>query len=190
MMLYEELRTKYLIQPEMASKEYVLCMTSVCDTKEGFERFIKAILAIEEDIEKGRFRELSVNEKSSEDSLVEQEDTKHENTNLEKLNQTFLDIEFLESEIKELQKPKRYYESYELDGFKEEVIPLIKSEGRVVLDYIHLYPPGIPLLVPGEVITRPMIEKLLRFKQAFLKVKGLVEEEGDFIRVKAGEKHV
>ncbi|WP_029502707.1 aminotransferase class I/II-fold pyridoxal phosphate-dependent enzyme [Lachnoclostridium phytofermentans] len=190
MMLYEELRTKYLIQPEMASKEYVLCMTSVCDTKEGFERFIKAILAIEEDIEKGRFRELSVNEKSSEDTLVEQEDTKYENTNLEKLNQTFLDIEFLESEIKELQKPKRYYESYELDGFKEEVIPLIKSEGRVVLDYIHLYPPGIPLLVPGEVITRPMIEKLLRFKQAFLKVKGLVEEEGDFIRVKAGEKHV
>lgn len=190
MMLYEELRTKYLIQPEMASKDYVLCMTSVCDTKEGFERFIKAILTIEEDIEKGRFRGVSVNEKSSEVVLLGQEDWKQEISNEEKRNQSLIDIDFLESEIKELQKPKRYYETYELDGCKEEIVPLLKSEGCIVLDYIHLYPPGIPLLVPGEVITGPMIEKLLRFRNASLKVKGLVEEEGDFIIVKAGEKHV
>jgi len=67
---------------------------------------------------------------------------------------------------------------------------LVKSEGRIVLDYVYLYPPGIPLLVPGEVIDRPMIEKLLLFKQSGLRVKGLLEKEGDFITVKAGEKHV
>ncbi|ABX44263.1 aminotransferase class I/II-fold pyridoxal phosphate-dependent enzyme [Lachnoclostridium phytofermentans] len=163
-MLYEELRTKYLIQPEMASKDYVLCMTSVCDTKEGFDRLIKAILSIEEDIENGRF--------------------------FENINQTFIEIEFFESELNQLQEPMRSYETYELDGCKEEVVPLMKSEGRVVLDYVYLYPPGIPLLVPGEIIDRPMIEKLLLFKQAELSVNGLLEEEGDFITVKAGEKHV
>jgi arginine/lysine/ornithine decarboxylase len=190
-MLYEELRIKYLIQPEMASKDYVLCMTSVCDTEEGFHRFIKAILSIEEDIENGRFFDIKLNKKSSLEALSEQEFiTQLENTSIENPNQTFTEIEFFESELNKLQEPMRYYETYELDGCKEEVISLIKSEGRVVLEYVYLYPPGIPLLVPGEIIDRPMIEKLLLFRQAGLSVKGLLEKEGDFITVKAGEKHV
>ncbi|HCL01933.1 MAG TPA: hypothetical protein DHW61_05865 [Lachnoclostridium phytofermentans] len=190
-MLFEELRTKYLIQPEMASKDYVLCMTSVCDTKEGFHRFIEAILSIERDIEKGRFIDIDFNKRSLLEALSGQEFiTKQDDTNVENLNQTFTEIEFFESELNKLQEPIRYYETYELDGCKEEVILLVKSEGRIVLDYVYLYPPGIPLLVPGEVIDRPMIEKLLLFKQSGLRVKGLLEKEGDFITVKAGEKHV
>lgn len=225
MMLYEELRSKYLIQPEMASKDYVLCMTSVCDTKEGFQRLIKAVLRIEEDIENGGFWDMGTNNKSSMDSLQGQEsmqqelknqDVKKQELNTQELKKQELntqeakkqeqkrqelkkqenvdrnniEIEFLESELRELQGPLRYYETHELDGCKGEVVPLIKGEGRVVLDYIYLYPPGIPLLVPGEVITGPMIEKLIRFRQSGLKVKGLVEGEEVFITVKAGEKHV
>lgn len=190
-MLYEELRIKYLIQPEMASKDYVLCMTSVCDTEEGLHRFIKAILSIEEEIENGRFFDKSFNKKSLLETLSEQESIMQlENTGIENLNQTFTEIQFFESELNKLQEPMRYYETHELDGCKGEVVPLIKSEGRVVLDYVYLYPPGIPLLVPGEIIDGPMIEKLLLFRQAGLSVKGLLEKEGVFITVKAGEKHV
>lgn len=203
--LYEELRIKYLIQPEMASKEYVLCMTSVCDTKEGFWRLIHAILAIEEEIEQGRFSNIGQMKNSIEaltneagdyaylkQGNTQQKGMVQEITKIENINQCLVTTQILESELNNLQEPQRYYETYELEGCKEETVPLLKSEGMVALDYIYLYPPGIPLLVPGEIITRPMIERILLFLQAGLRVKGLAgaEVEGAFIIVKAGEKHV
>jgi arginine/lysine/ornithine decarboxylase len=47
----------------------------------------------------------------------------------------------------------------------QEEIPLSESVGRVMADFIQLYPPGIPLLVPGEVMNkdiRSRIEDSLR----------------------------
>ena len=39
------------------------------------------------------------------------------------------------------------------DGEKETV-PLKESEGRISGEFLYLYPPGIPLLMPGERISR------------------------------------
>ncbi|NBJ95046.1 aminotransferase class I/II-fold pyridoxal phosphate-dependent enzyme [Parablautia muri] len=36
-------------------------------------------------------------------------------------------------------------------------IELDEADGKTLADFIHLYPPGIPLLVPGEMIDRQMI---------------------------------
>lgn len=167
-MLYQELREKYHIQPEMVSKEYVLCMTSVCDTKEGFERLLQAILTMEEEIRENRFRNIKINR--------EKEEGKGQEEVLE---------EWIKQQSTNLQSPIKFYETHELDTAKEEILPLIKSDGRVVLNYIHLYPPGIPLLVPGEKIEDSMIEKILQFRKAGLKVKGLADEDGVYITVKA-----
>ena len=41
--LYDCLRNKYHLQLEMAAGDYVIAMTSVMDTKEGFERLYKAL---------------------------------------------------------------------------------------------------------------------------------------------------
>lgn len=57
--LYNILIEKYHIQPEMASCESILCMTSVCDTEEGFNRLEKALLEIDislEDMDKPVYR--------------------------------------------------------------------------------------------------------------------------------------
>ncbi len=43
---------------------------------------------------------------------------------------------------------------------KKEVIPFEKSCGRVCGEFIIPYPPGAPLLVPGEIISREMINKI------------------------------
>ena len=34
------------------------------------------------------------------------------------------------------------------------------TQGRTSLEYVWAYPPGVPLLVPGEIITDALIEKI------------------------------
>lgn len=47
---------------------------------------------------------------------------------------------------------------------EEESVPLREAKGRIVSEFVNLYPPGIPLLVPGEKVDEkiiPMIEAYL-----------------------------
>ncbi|MEW6106770.1 MAG: ornithine decarboxylase, partial [Bacillota bacterium] len=37
-------------------------------------------------------------------------------------------------------------------------VPLHAARGRVAADAIVPYPPGLPVLCPGEEITRPLVE--------------------------------
>ncbi len=49
--LGEILREKYHIVMEMESRDYVLGITSICDTQEGFDRFARALLSIDREWE-------------------------------------------------------------------------------------------------------------------------------------------
>jgi lysine decarboxylase len=40
----------------------------------------------------------------------------------------------------------------------KEVVPLAKSLGRVCAESIMFYPPGIPLIMPGEIVTADVVE--------------------------------
>jgi possible arginine decarboxylase len=45
------------------------------------------------------------------------------------------------------------------EGLKEgEELNLRDGEGRICLEYLSLYPPGIPLLFPGEKLTAEKIQ--------------------------------
>jgi len=35
-----------------------------------------------------------------------------------------------------------------------EVVPMEESEGRIIAEFIMVYPPGIPIFIPGEIITK------------------------------------
>lgn len=57
----------------------------------------------------------------------------------------------------------------------QEEIALEDAAGRTAADFINLYPPGIPLIVPGEVIDRVVIRKLKESLQLGLTVQGISE---------------
>ena len=38
-----------------------------------------------------------------------------------------------------------------------EVIPIDDSVGRTIAEFIMVYPPGIPIFIPGEIITQENI---------------------------------
>lgn len=70
---------------------------------------------------------------------------------------------------------KEIYECEFSDG--EKMLPE-KTEGRVSADYITPYPPGIPLVVPGEIISADVINTLKKLKSA-----GIYPEHGEEITV-------
>ena len=40
----------------------------------------------------------------------------------------------------------------------QEVVPFAEAEGRIVAESLAAYPPGVPNVLPGEVLTRPTLE--------------------------------
>ncbi len=71
----------------------------------------------------------------------------------------------------------------ELSWEKESVrkLPLEECAGHVSIEYAYLYPPGIPVIVPGERISRESVEMLLTSRSQGFSLEGM-EEEGS-IRV-------
>jgi arginine/lysine/ornithine decarboxylase len=62
-------------------------------------------------------------------------------------------------------------------------VPIDELEGRITTSLVTPYPPGIPLLIPGEVFNREIVQ-YLKFNREFAKecpgfetdIHGLVQE--------------
>lgn len=136
--LYEELLTSYHLQMEMASREYVLAMTSVCDTEEGFRRLKEALFQIDESLERKEI----------------------DNTSME------------------LPRLQRVYTSAEAENLSEEksnveILLPKECQERISLEYAYVYPPGIPLIVPGERISKKVVELLQLYEKSGFDIEGL-----------------
>ena len=68
---------------------------------------------------------------------------------------------------------------------RTERVPIDELEGRITTSLVTPYPPGIPLLVPGEVFNKKIVD-YLKFSREFnaqcpgfeTDIHGLVEEIG------------
>lgn len=64
-----------------------------------------------------------------------------------------------------------------------EVIPFEESEGRIIAEFVMVYPPGIPIFIPGEIITQDNLVYTRKNVEAGLPVQGAEDEELKSIRV-------
>jgi len=67
-----------------------------------------------------------------------------------------------------------------------EFVKFKQSAGRVCAEVITPYPPGIPVISPGEVITKEIIDYLDLEKRAGVKMQGPYDSELKVIRVVSG----
>lgn len=74
-------------------------------------------------------------------------------------------------------KSDRYTLTAAWDGEKEE-IPLEESAGRFAGEFVNLYPPGVPLLVPGEKITGELCQRVCNWLRQGLTVQGVKMQAG------------
>ncbi|MDD5689163.1 MAG: arginine decarboxylase, partial [Caldisericia bacterium] len=56
-----------------------------------------------------------------------------------------------------------------------ELIPFSESAGAISYDVICPYPPGIPLLIPGEIITEEVVEFINKLKRKGADIQGLTQ---------------
>ena len=71
-------------------------------------------------------------------------------------------------------------EAYEAKGRK---VSWEEALGRVSADFAYLYPPGIPLVVPGEVLEESLLAEMKRYKSEGKEIHGLRDESGEHIWV-------
>ena len=58
-----------------------------------------------------------------------------------------------------------------------EEINLNDSVGKICTEYIYLYPPGIPMIVPGEVISDHLIQILEECKRIGMNIQGMQDRQ-------------
>lgn len=148
-----ELREKYHIVMEMASLSYVLGMTSIADTAEGFQRLMSALLAIDEGQtgkQKGYQAGMQVIPGAYSDDTV---------------------------------RPMQAMAISEAMGEKTRIIKLSGSHSRISASFVSLYPPGIPLIVPGEIIPASFAGFVDVAMREGLNVTGLTGDKKDEIEV-------
>ena len=149
--LQKILLDKYHIQLEMAAETYVLGIITMCDTKEGFDRLAEALLEIDGSIAK------TVTAVSDEEKDNDSSDGRN---NFSEWQECEEDIVYSLAEVREKDT---------------EEISINNAEGRICADYVNLYPPGIPLLLPGERITREHIALINRYLEKDMHVQGVSE---------------
>lgn len=64
-----------------------------------------------------------------------------------------------------------------------EVLSLKASTGHISQEYIYLYPPGIPLVAPGEIMTGKLLGTISQCQKQGLSVEGLSDMAGNRIKV-------
>lgn len=64
-----------------------------------------------------------------------------------------------------------------------ELIPMEACAGRISGEFVYLYPPGIPIIVPGEKIKEEMVRQICAYRKMGLPVQGMADREAKFLRV-------
>lgn len=136
--LKDELLQKFHLQLEMAAGEYALAMTSVGDTKEGFQRLKEALFALDQSL----------------DPVVTERD----------VNLSLPKAQPVKSIREALLDSRRVWVDWE------------DAIGEISTEFAYLYPPGIPILVPGERITREGIEYLRIHQEMGFQIEGPEKE--------------
>ncbi len=152
--LYDMLLQDYGLQMEMAAGNYVLAMTSLMDTDDGFARLEAALLEIDTQL-------------SHESASVE----------ITQGNVTAAPTFENVSQFAQLYTPQEQVRTItEALDSAQETVELKNATGRIVSDYIYLYPPGIPLLAPGERITEKAVKDICLCLESGFAVHGLLPD--------------
>ena len=156
--LYDILREEYKLQLEMAGETYALAIITGWDKEEGIDRLIAAICDIDARIaDKTPKRQTNC----SDGSCMTEVNSK--------------DYESVEraSSVSVMELPQKRLSLSEAWDAEHEKVSIYEAGGRIAGDFINLYPPGIPIIVPGEVISEGVIAKIDRFLEEGLNVQGI-----------------
>jgi arginine/lysine/ornithine decarboxylase len=190
--LYDRLLQDYGLQMEMASGNYVLAMTSIMDTEEGFERLAQALLAIDRTLAatdcaaKGAdtfsfsaiygpqeqvcsiAEAVDVGQYAGQAPVESEADRTGPMVSMSEDDRT--------GPMPGASEADRTGRMPGTQAVGHTTVPLDTAAGSVAADYLYLYPPGVPLIAPGERITAKTIRDIRTCRDTGLTVHGLTPE--------------
>lgn len=137
MEIFERFRCRD-IEPEMASSDYCLLMSTLMDSQEDIDYLKNVLFEIDETII------CTTNKKIS-----------RKRTNYYVENAEFA------------------IDMHEADSYNYSLIPFEKTENQVSAQIIDIFPPDIPLLLPGEIIEKEHIELVKNANKFNINIRGL-----------------
>lgn len=143
--LYDEMRKKYLLQLEMSAPGYAIAMIAPGDTESGMRRLVDTLLKIDSE-------------------LAEYKENKS----------------FYSKSVKNRMKLRaniQVYSSEEINKFpnKRKKVLFEACAGYISTEYAYIYPPGIPLIVPGEQISENTMRQIAEYREAGFDIRGVHE---------------
>ena len=167
--LYQVLLEKYHLQMEMATGFTVLAMTSIADTDEGLERLVNALKEMDSERDIG---ESTARKKKSNEAKQESEKKSELELKTERNHET----EIVSSwEFPRLEHVHNISNSLSREIEPKKVLPFEECADSISKEFVYLYPPGSPLIVPGERICKKAVEILLQYERLGYKIKGVRE---------------
>ena len=152
--LYDILLERYHIQMEMETETYALALAAVGDREEGFERLCQAI-----------------------EEIDREEEQKVKKLDLTGMEERKMDAKAMHCVLNQVLSVSEAMETESESCILEECI------GRISAEFAYLYPPGIPLLTPGEQITGKFIRNIKIYTEEGLYLQGLEDYTNQSIRV-------
>jgi arginine/lysine/ornithine decarboxylase len=169
----------------MAGADYVLAILTCFDTDEGLNRLKNALFEIDRLLSKDKpinneyfnakksfIHDASVtyskNAVSEQKILLKPGDNEDQNAD-----------DWIKTAWERPQKVMELAEAAECDW---EEVRLCECEGKVSTEFIYLYPPGIPIVAPGEIVTREIIARVEEYKKKGFPVQGMADEYADILR--------
>ena len=156
--LDDMLRRKYHLEMEMCGADYVTAITTVMDSHEGLKRLEEGLLAIDGEIGKQAEALESRRIKEGGEQPVSGQSV------YSIVNDTAMTI------------------TEAMEG-KKRAVKLDDSRGCISGEFVYVYPPGIPILAPGEWISRKVLAVIQDYKKKGLPVQGLLDESLERIQV-------
>ena len=168
--LAELLRNEFHIEVEMVTEKYVLAMATVGDTEAGFTRLVEAVSKIDS------WEKIKAIGKIEESLEQESGSSQEKNTGKKNGNEP--------RKLTSMKQMMTISNALEADS---QLYVLEESGGKISAEFVYLYPPGIPIIVPGEQITGLFIRDVRRYKENGLNLHGLEGEDQELIRVVKGK---
>ena len=85
------------------------------------------------------------------------------------------------TEYEEIKNNSAKYQAWECEKAIKTEAYLCEAEGLICGDFVYAYPPGIPILVPGEIISKDIVDDIFNRYNSGVEIVGL--KDGKLIKV-------
>lgn len=102
---------------------------------------------------------------------------------VEAIDGQLTDLEEMTDNILYSRLPEKKMEIVEAKDKNVVDVPLAEADGGISGEYIYIYPPGIPIVTPGEVLSGETLYEIRKAVDKGLNVKGVIQKEELYVSV-------